>query len=209
MPSKPHWESIYQSTRADAVSWFEAEATASLRLIHETVPDRGAVVLDAGGGASTLVDGLLREGYRRVVVLDIARAALEQSRARLGSAAADVRWLEADVLRAPLASASIDLWHDRAVFHFLGTPAERRQYVLEAARVVRPGGHVVVASFAEGGPSRCSGLDVTRHTPESLRREFGDGFEAVTDEAIAHATPWGAAQAFIFCVFRRRPERTA
>ncbi len=208
MQTKAHWETVYRRKRADEVSWFQREATLSLSLI-ERVAGSAAVILDVGGGASTLVDGLLRAGHRRLGVLDISRAALQQARHRLGAEAAMVAWLEADVLAAPIRSTSVDLWHDRAVFHFLTAPDDRERYVAEVRRTVRPGGWVLVATFAEDGPSRCSGLDVARYSATGLHDAFGSDFTLVTSSREAHQTPAGSRQVFTYCLCRYVPASSA
>jgi ubiquinone/menaquinone biosynthesis C-methylase UbiE len=171
-------------------------------LIERVAPGRGAAVLDVGAGASTLVDGLLAAGYRRITVLDLSAAALAQARQRLGPAAGGVTWLEADVLTAPLPPAAFDVWHDRAVFHFLTADGERRQYIAQVRRAVRPGGHVMVATFAEDGPERCSGLEVARYSPGALQGQFGPDFTTVESRRDEHRTPKGVVQAFTYCLCR-------
>ncbi len=202
MGTKEHWEKVYRDKGPDQVSWFQAEAQLSRELIERAAPDRDAAILDVGAGASTLVDGLLAAGYRRLTVLDLSAAALARTRARLGDHAARVALLEADVLDVPLAPQTLDVWHDRAVFHFLTDDARRARYVAQVRHAVRPGGHVLVATFADDGPLRCSGLDVARYSPEALHRVFGGGFEPVTSVREDHVTPAGAHQAFVYCLCR-------
>jgi SAM-dependent methyltransferase len=148
MNPRPHWDRIYATKAADEVSWFQREPALSLELI-ERVAGPDAAVVDVGGGASTLVDRLLDRGFGNVTVLDVSEAALQVSRARLGARAAQVRWVADDVRTHPFAPNSIDVWHDRAVFHFLTAEDDRRRYVEQVARGVRSGGHVIVATFAE------------------------------------------------------------
>ena len=156
-----------------------------------------------GGGASVLVDGLLKLGYERVTVLDIAEAALQKARSRLGDDAAKVRWVAADVTSLQDLGA-FDLWHDRAVFHFLTSPDDRGRYVELAERTIPSGGHLVMATFAKGGPTRCSDLDVCRYDAASLSAELGPGFVLVNETCERHVTPWGALQDFFYGVFERR-----
>lgn len=205
MDLRRHWETIYKTKSAKDVSWFQPEARLSLELIRRVVPNRKAVMLDVGGGASTLVDGLLQSGYGAITVLDLSSAALAQARERLGPLAAQVAWHEADVLEARLPRASIDVWHDRAVFHFLTDAASRRRYVEQVRHAVRPGGHVLVATFAHDGPTQCSGLEVARYTPDALHDEFGDAFCLLNSTREEHTTPWGAKQAFVYCLCRYQP----
>jgi ubiquinone/menaquinone biosynthesis C-methylase UbiE len=189
------------------VSWYQPEATLSLDLIRRVAPNRATPVIDVGGGASTLVDGLLDGGYHSVTVLDVAPAALAQAGRRLGERAAGVSWLVADVLDAPLRDAAFGVWHDRAVFHFLTSPVDRERYVAQTRRAVRPGGHVIVASFSLEGPAKCSGLDVVRYSPESMHDEFGRGFRLLDSVEEDHHTPAGKIQAFVYCLCRVEPAR--
>lgn len=205
MDSKAHWERIYTTKGPHDVSWFQLEARVSLELIQRVAPDREAAILDVGGGASTLVDGLLAAGYFRVSVLDLSAAALRQARERLGARGAEVSWLERDVLTVDLPLSGIDVWHDRAVFHFLTTVTDRRRYVAQVRQGLRPGGHIIVATFAEDGPTRCSGLDVARYAPLALHEEFGSDFALIESRREEHVTPWGARQAFTYCVCRFTP----
>jgi ubiquinone/menaquinone biosynthesis C-methylase UbiE len=200
MNDKLHWESIYRTKRSDQVSWFQREAALSLALIRRIEPRSTARIIDVGGGASTLVDGLLHAGYRSLTVLDLSSTALDEVRSRLGPAGADVTWLEADVLETTWPSATFDVWHDRAVFHFLTAADERARYVKQAQRAVRPGGHVLVATFADDGPTHCSGLPVARYTPASLHQEFGPGFRLLETAREGHVTPAGGRQSFVYCL---------
>jgi SAM-dependent methyltransferase len=202
MNREKHWERIYRTKPPTQVSWYQAEAQLSLELIRRVAADLDAPVLDVGGGASTLVDGLLISGYRDVTVLDLAPAALARAQERLSERATSVQWVVADVLNAPLPTASRSVWHDRAVFHFLTDARDRARYVAEARRIVRPGGHIIVASFAPEGPSRCSGLDVVRYSPSALHAEFEPGFELLDSRRENHWTPTGSLQPFVYCLCR-------
>ena len=206
MNREKHWDRIYRAKAPTEVSWYQPEARLSLELIHRVAPGLDASVLDVGGGASTLADGLLSAGYRDVTVLDLAPAALAQAQERLGERAAQVRWIVADVLDAPLPAASCAVWHDRAVFHFLTDARDRACYVAQAQRIVRPGGHVIVASFGPEGPSRCSGLEVVRYSPEGLHTEFGAAFHLLDSAKEDHRTPGGSVQAFVYCLCRVEPQ---
>ena len=202
MNDKEHWETVYDARTADAVSWFQTHAAMSLALLRRIAPALDCPIIDVGGGASVLVDGLLEAGYRDLTVLDIAGSALSAARTRVGALAEQVVWLEGDVRTAALQPARYGVWHDRAVFHFLIDGADRVEYVRQVKRAVRPGGYVLVATFAEDGPVRCSGLPVARYSADALHREFGDAFELLATERETHITPSGAHQAFIYCVFR-------
>ena len=198
--ARKHWEHVYESRPSDAVSWYQPHALRSLDLIRRVAPGLDARVLDVGAGASTLVDDLLDAGMTQLSVLDISAAALRVARERLGARARAVRWIEADITAVPLEPGSVDVWHDRAVFHFLTDPAERAAYVAQVRRAVRPGGHVIVAAFGPDGPLQCSGLPVVRYAPGELHAQFGEAFELVEHQSEDHRTPWGAVQHFVYCV---------
>ena len=202
MDSKAHWERIYGTKQPDEMSWFQREATISLALIRRVAPQITARIIDVGGGASTLVDGLVAAGYRGVTVLDLSRSALELARRRLGAAAPDVTWIEADVLSADLPPSHFDVWHDRAVFHFLTSAADRAKYIEQVRMCVKLGAYVLVATFADDGPTRCSGLPVARYSADALHHEFGSTFRLVESVREEHVTPSGAKQAFVYCLCR-------
>jgi len=204
MDRKAHWERVYQNTGLDQVSWHQVEAEPSLRLIRQAIPQTAAVI-DVGGGGSILVDSLISAGYRRVTVLDVSRAALAAAQARLHGRTAAISWIEGDILDAPLPAGGFDLWHDRAVFHFLTEVSDRQRYVRQLRRAITVDGHVLLATFAPDGPARCSGLEVVRYSPEALQAELGAGFSVVTSLRHEHRTPDGRAQAFTYCLFRQRP----
>jgi 2-polyprenyl-3-methyl-5-hydroxy-6-metoxy-1,4-benzoquinol methylase len=199
MTIQNHWEQVYQTKAADAVSWFRPHLERSLSLIERAAPDRAASVIDVGGGESTLVDDLLDAGYRDVSVLDISRAAIEATKRRLGAAGNAVHWHVGDVTQVALPAAKYDVWHDRAVFHFLTDDRQRSAYVRLVMQAVKPGGHVIVATFGPEGPSKCSGLDVVRYDADGLHSEFGDAFELVESATELHQTPLGTSQQFIYC----------
>ena len=204
MGGKEHWESVYRSKRPTDVSWYQAEAALSLQVIQQVVPSRDAPIIDVGGGASVLVAQLQTAGYSHLTVLDLSATALAASRASLGPAARDIHWIEADVLSADLPQRGFAFWHDRAVFHFLTDPADRDRYVAQVRHALAPAGHVLVATFAEDGPTRCSGLDVMRYSPAALHAQFGEGFAFVAAYREEHRTPTGAVQAFTYCLCQRR-----
>lgn len=206
MNREKHWESIYRNRPPTAVSWYQPEARLSLELIQRVAPELEAPVLDVGGGASTLVDGLLTAGYGDITILDLAPAALARAQERLGNRAARAKWIVADVLDAPLPTASCAVWHDRAVFHFLTDARDRARYVAQVQRVVAPGGHAVVASFGPDGPARCSGLEVMRYSSEGLHAEFGAAFRLLDSAREDHRTPGGSVQAFVYCLCRVEPQ---
>ncbi|HQR82012.1 MAG TPA: class I SAM-dependent methyltransferase, partial [Thiotrichales bacterium] len=171
----------------------------SLRLIQKLCPDPMASIIDIGGGESTLVDDLLQQQYRDVSVLDISATAIDFTRQRLGLQAQQVDWHVGDITQYDFVGQQFDLWHDRAVFHFLTEPAARRAYVELVRRSVKPGGYVLMATFGPDGPLQCSGLDVVRYDDQSLHHEFGDGFQMLGSELAEHHTPMGTNQQFLYC----------
>ena len=202
MDRKAHWERVYRANAATDVSWYQPQASLSVDLIRRTVLDRSTPIIDVGGGASTLVDGVLDAGYTDLTVLDLAPSSLEVAKSRLGRRARLARWIEADALTAKLPERGYGLWHDRAVFHFLTDSGSRAKYVRQARRAVRAGGYVVVASFAPEGPERCSGLEVVRYDCDSMHAEFGSGFTLLDSVREEHRTPGGAVQGFVYCLCR-------
>lgn len=193
---RQHWESIYHNKAADQVGWFQPHAASSLRLIEGNAGKDACII---GGGASVLADDLLDAGYCNLTVLDLAESALAASRARLGARAASLQWIAADITRVELPAAHYDVWHDRAVFHFLTDPADRARYVAQVLKSVKPGGHVIVAAFGPGGPLQCAGLDVVRYAPDALHAEFGVPFRLLRHETEIHHTPSGQEQEFVYC----------
>lgn len=197
---KRHWEQVYRSKSDREVSWFQPDPRLSLELIAATACGRDEPVIDIGGGASRLVDGLLENGYEDVSVLDLSGEALRTSQRRLGARQTRVEWFEQDVTRfAPPRHFAV--WHDRAVFHFLTEVADRIAYRRVLERAVRPGGQVIVAAFAPDGPERCSGLKVVRYAPDKLAAELGQGFQLLEHRTESHRTPAGKIQKFSYCRF--------
>jgi trans-aconitate methyltransferase len=201
--AQPHWQHVYSTKPADQASWFQSSPRPSLDAIARAGVPSGASLVDVGGGASRLVDLLLDRGWSDLTVLDIADAALDIARTRLGTRASTVQWIVADITDWRPARR-YDVWHDRAVFHFLIEEAQRRAYRAALAAAMRPGGHVILATFAADGPERCSGLPVRRYAPEALAAELGDAYELVESWAERHTTPGGTVQPFSWCRFRRR-----
>jgi SAM-dependent methyltransferase len=202
MENKNYWDKVYAAKAANSASWFQEHAVYSLSLLRDTGITRSGAIIDVGGGASTLVDDLLADGYSDVTVLDLSSAALFAARQRLGTLADKVQWLEADVTNVDLPKNRFEVWHDRAVFHFLTEPEQRRAYVEQVSHSVKPGGHVIVATFAEDGPTQCSGLPVKRYSAGELHEEFGEAFTLVKHVEEAHHTPSGAVQQFVYCYCR-------
>jgi 2-polyprenyl-3-methyl-5-hydroxy-6-metoxy-1,4-benzoquinol methylase len=199
MEIKTHWEHIYETKGPTRVSWYQEHARYSLQFIHKTGVQKTDHIIDIGGGASTLADDLIADGFQNISVLDVSETALQLARQRLGVSAARVNWIEADITQADLPVQAYDLWHDRAVFHFLTQAADRQRYINTVRQAVRTGGHVIVATFAPDGPDHCSGLEVVRYSPESLHDEFGEGFELKDSTRETHHTPFGTEQKFIYC----------
>jgi len=202
MSSREHWDKVYTSKGSDHVSWFRPHLDRSLAFLEAANVGRTGGVIDVGGGASTFVDDLLDRGYTNVTVLDLSRAALDAARGRLGERASRVQWLCADVTDTQLPVEAYDFWHDRAVFHFLREPLARERYVAAVRRALKPGGHIVVATFGPHGPEKCSGLEVMRFTPEALHAEFGSEFTRLSSATEIHTTPWGTEQEFVYCYCR-------
>jgi ubiquinone/menaquinone biosynthesis C-methylase UbiE len=203
MNAKSHWEKVYSSKPSASLSWYQAHADLSLRLIRDAGVSHAASIIDVGGGTSPLVDDLLLAGYTNLTVLDLSATALTEAERRLGPVAKQVRWIEGDVTKVSFQVDEFDLWHDRAVFHFLTHPADRAGYVEAVLRSVKPGGHVIVATFAEDGPATCSGLPVMRYGAAALHSEFGEPFSLLWHEKEAHHTPTGRIQQFVYCYCRK------
>jgi hypothetical protein len=199
--SGQHWQSVYETKAFAEVSWYEPVPQRSLELIQGTGLPSDAALLDVGGGASTLVDHLLATGFEDITVLDVAPAALEASEARLGTAAGQIQWIAADVTTWQ-PQRRYDLWHDRAVFHFLVDPALRDRYLHVMKAALAPGAYVVMASFGPEGPTRCSGLDVQRYSADELGAVLGSAFRLVRSDIDEHVTPSGCAQQFLYGLWR-------
>ncbi len=200
---KEHWEKQYSDKSPSEVSWYQLEPTLSLRLIKETGIEKDEYIIDVGGGASNLVDHLHAAGYSRLAILDISKKSLELARQRLGTKADNTEWLEADITEF-LPEHLYALWHDRAVFHFLTGKTDRIKYVQALKKAVRPQGHVVLAAFAIGGPTKCSGLDIVQYDASGLLYELGEEFRLVEEASETHMTPTGKEQKFSYFRLIRR-----
>ncbi|MCP4499034.1 MAG: class I SAM-dependent methyltransferase [Deltaproteobacteria bacterium] len=201
--SDQHWQAVYERKAPDEVSWYRPHLDRSLEFIRSCGLTPDARIVDVGGGASTLVDDLLSEGYHNLAVIDLADAALETARARLGARGDSVDWIPGDVTTALLPDSSVDFWHDRAVFHFLTESRAQSAYLGQVMRCVRPGGNVLVATFGLDGPEKCSGLPVARYDADGIHAVFGDTFTKLAEASEHHETPWGSAQSFVYCFCRR------
>jgi 2-polyprenyl-3-methyl-5-hydroxy-6-metoxy-1,4-benzoquinol methylase len=203
MNAKPHWESVYAARAPEEVSWYRPHLHTSLALIDRVAPSHSASIIDIGGGTSTLADDLLRRGYVNVTVLDLSETALRTAKESFGPASAQIQWLTADVCEANLPIGYYDLWHDRAVFHFLTLSEQRASYVERAAGSVKRNGHLVISTFGPEGPTRCSGLETAHYDAAALEGEFGSQFRLADSEIEWHGTPSGGKQQFLYCLFER------
>jgi 2-polyprenyl-3-methyl-5-hydroxy-6-metoxy-1,4-benzoquinol methylase len=199
LDTKSHWDKVYRAKQPNEVSWYRPHLEISLQLIDDAAPNRNAQIIDVGGGESTLVDDLLAREFRNVSVLDVSPAALQVTKDRLGASANQVNWLCGDVTTFGFSRHHFDVWHDRAVFHFLTDAKDRVAYVRQVAHAVKSGGHVIVATFGPEGPTMCSGLDIVRYDANALHGEFGAGFRLVKHFTELHKTPAGSIQQFIYC----------
>ena len=201
MDRQEYWNQIYQTKGSQDVSWYQRRPDLSLALIAASGVGKDAGIIDVGGGASTLVDFLLNDGYTRLAVLDLSGVALSHSRTRLGARADRVEWFEADVtsFQPP---HRFDLWHDRAVFHFLTAADDRSEYEATLRRTLHPGGTVVLSTFALEGPPQCSGLDVMQYDESSILAELGAEFQLQEVRRETHVTPWQSEQQFIYFRFQ-------
>ncbi len=202
MRTKDHWDKVYGTKEFDSVSWYAPHLDKSLLLMETLCPDRAGAIVDIGGGESTLVDDLLLRHYLDLSVLDISGTAIEFTKRRLGDRSEGVSWHVGDITRYDFGAKQFDLWHDRAVFHFLTDPDARLTYLDTVRRTVKPGGHVLMATFGPDGPLQCSGLDVVRYDAKQLQQVFGDWFELLGSEMADHHTPMGNQQQFLYCWFR-------
>jgi len=202
MNLKTHWNTIYASKAPDAVSWYRPHLDTSLELIERVANGRSASIIDVGGGESTLVDDLIAHCYPNLTVLDISQVAIDKTKERLGAPSEHVRWLAGDVTTTKLESRAYDVWHDRAVFHFLTSAEERIAYVGQVASAVKSQGHVIVGTFGPEGPTKCSGLDVVRYDADMLHDQFGVRFHLLESSKELHQTPFGTVQQFLYCLCR-------
>ena len=200
---KGHWEKVYANKQSTEVSWYQSEPEVSLKLIASTNIGHTNKIIDVGGGASILIDSLLDQGFEDLTVLDISSKALACAKKRLGKRAEKVKWIEADVTTFET-TENYDLWHDRAVFHFLTNQSDRFKYVQKMSQLLNSGGHVIISTFAIDGPTQCSGLDIVQYSAEKIKMEFGKDFEYVKSVNEKHLTPGGREQKFVYFYFRKR-----
>jgi SAM-dependent methyltransferase len=202
MDRQLHWNKVFSNSAEGDVSWFEALPATSIRLLEAAGLSAETCVLDVGGGDSRLVDHLMARGLDCLAVLDISHAALARAQARLGPAAAIPIWVEADVA-SEWSLKPMDIWHDRAVFHFLTARQDRDRYRFHLLRTLKPGGSAILATFGLDGPATCSGMPVVRYSPESLASELGSEMAIIESVPHLHTTPWGSTQSFLYCLLRR------
>lgn len=200
---KAHWDGVYDTNAPEAVSWYAPRLPTSLEVVKGLELGPASRIIDVGGGTSTFAQDLLAMGFQRPTVLDISQRAVDTNKRRMGDDADRVDWIVGDLTEVALPAGAFDLWHDRAVFHFLTRDEDRRRYVEAVLRAVVPGGHAVVATFGPEGPETCSGLDVVRYTADGLHAAFGAAFEKLSSTTETHRTPWGSEQAFLDCLCRR------
>lgn len=203
MNRQSHWQKVYLEKETDSVSWFRAHLDTSIDILEGLSLPSDAHILDAGGGASTLVDDVLQMGFSKPTVVDLADAALAKSRERLQERAELVTWLVGDITQLPLPERSVDFWHDRAVFHFLTDVRERDAYITQLRQNLSPAGYVLLATFHLDGPAKCSGLEVQRYDAEMLSQVLGNDFCLVHTCTESHVTPWESEQRFVYALFQR------
>jgi SAM-dependent methyltransferase len=201
MSRKSHWEAAYSAKAPEQLGWYRPHLSASLELIERTGAGKKARLIDVGGGASTLVDDLIDRGFECVTVLDLSLTALSLAQSRLGGLAPKVNWIEGDITSGGLPPAHYDIWHDRAVFHFLTAAEDRKSYLEQMKRSLAPGGHVILGVFSLDAPPRCSGLDVQRYSVDLLQQEMDAGFTLKEHRFEQHVTPGGVRQMYLYCRF--------
>ena len=200
---KDHWERVYQKQAPTEVGWYQAYPETSLKLINNTAVGHNSRIIDVGGGTSKLSEHLLDQGYKELTVLDISNNSIKKARLQLGEKSSRIDWIEGDVTRYGF-KEHYDVWHDRAVFHFLTKIEDRKGYVNSLDQALKLNGHLIIAAFSLEAPPKCSGLSVVRYSPESLQNELGDNFNLVETLVEDHATPSGVKQNFIYCRFMKR-----
>ena len=199
--AKKHWENIYQTKKSNELSWHQENPKTSLKLISKANLDKDANIIDVGAGDSKLVDNLITCGFRKITLLDVSSNALDKAKKRLGKRANEVRWIVSD-LKEFETDDKYDLWHDRAVLHFLTEEEDINKYVGKVRELLKQNGYLLVSTFSENGPKKCSGLDVKQYSEDSMKKLFSD-FECITSFEEEHVTPWNASQIFIFSMFKR------
>lgn len=200
---KQHWENIYQTKELSEVSWYQPTPTTSLEFLQQFNMPADTKIIDIGGGDSFFADHLLALGYSYITVLDISEAALEKAKKRLGNNAAKIKWIVADAANFN-PTEQYDFWHDRAAFHFLTQEEEIKNYINTISKTVKPNGIVVIGTFSENGPKKCSGIEIKQYNETSLNDLLKDDFEKINCITVDHKTPFDTIQNFIFCSFRKK-----
>lgn len=201
--TKQHWETIYASKdTTKEVSWYQDDPRTSIELILATGVEKSGNIIDIGGGDSQLVDKLLERGFKNLFVLDISSQAIKKAKERLGDKVESVTWIESDVLEFEI-NIHFDVWHDRAAFHFLIKREDIAKYVETAGRYIKPGLYLIISTFSINGPKKCSGLDITQYSEDSIKRTFGEKFNHIKSFEQVHTTPFETKQNFIWSVFQR------
>lgn len=200
--TKQHWEDVWTRKKSNEVSWYQEELKTSLDLILSTNPSKDVHIIDVGGGDSKLVDNLLELDFKNITILDISAKALKRAKERLQQKADMVNWIECDI-REFDSEDRYDIWHDRALLHFLTSEEDIRNYVELIRKYVKDGGYLIISSFSTKGPMMCSGLDTRQYSEESMKKLFSDGFEHIKSFEEEHLTPHKTSQIFIYNVFRK------
>ena len=203
MTQQEHWQNAYSTNPLDTLGWYTPHVEISLNWIRQLGLSKDSGIIDAGGGACTLVDDLLHDGYQSPTVVDLSSKAMALAQGRLGEGAKSVTWIKGDIISVPLAENHYDLWHDRAAFHFLTDPEQQQHYRVNLLKALKPGGHLIIAVFAPEAPPRCSGLPVERYTLDKLESTLGAEFELNQHTQEMHVTPGGTEQMYLYCHFRK------
>ncbi|HXH20249.1 MAG TPA: class I SAM-dependent methyltransferase [Chitinophagales bacterium] len=200
---KKHWENIYENRPPEEVSWYQNTPTTSLEFVKKVKLPKSARIIDIGGGESFFVDYLLEQGYRNITVLDISDTAIRHARQRVGEQAGHVKWVVTDVVNFE-PEEQYDFWHDRATFHFLTSEDDIEQYRKLVSESIKPKGHMMIGTFSDNGPQRCSGLEIHQYSESLMEEQFSGNFQKVECKRVDHVTPYNTIQNFLFCLFRRR-----
>ena len=200
---KTHWETIYQTKNITDVGWYQSKPITSLKFISELDLKKDAKIIDIGAGESYLVDYLLADGFSDLTILDISEEALDHTRLRLGKKVENLKWINADISNF-IPEEKYDLWHDRAAFHFLTEETQVQNYLKTLENSINPGGYVILGTFSEKGPKKCSGLKIKQYSIAEMSSLLSDNFHKLRSENIDHITPTGAVQNFTFCSFQKK-----
>lgn len=200
---KQHWETIYKTKSLNEVSWFQPKPTTSIAFLKALDIPKNAPIIDVGGGDSFFVDNLITLGYKNITVLDISEAAIERAKKRLGKKAQHIRWIISDIVDFK-PNEKYDFWHDRAVFHFLTSENDIEKYINIAQENIAENGFLIMGTFSEKGPTKCSGIEIKQYTKKTLTEKFAPYFDKLRCFTINHKTPFDTVQNFVFCSFKKR-----